>query len=48
MFLSVLASLRYDPVPRAYYQRKRQHTKRRNQAVHALGVFGQEVGGTGC
>ena len=36
MFLSAFASLRSDPVSRAYYQRKRDQGKRHNQAVLAL------------
>ena len=36
MFLSAFASLRSDPVSRAYYQRKRDQGKRHNQAVIAL------------
>ena len=36
MFPSALASLRSDPVSRAYYQRKRDQGKRHNQAVLAL------------
>ena len=36
MFLSAFASLRSDPVSRAYYQRKRNQGKRHNQAVLAL------------
>ena len=36
MFPSAFASLRSDPVSRAYYQRKRQQGKRHNQAVLAL------------
>ena len=36
MFLSAFASLRSDPVPRTYYQRKRDQSKRHNQAVIAL------------
>ena len=36
MFLSAFASLRSDPVSRAYYQRKRDQDKRHNQAVLAL------------
>ena len=36
MFLSAFASLRSDPVSRAYYQRKRHQGKRHNQAVLAL------------
>ena len=36
VFLSAFASLRSDPVSRAYYQRKRDQAKRHNQAVLAL------------
>ena len=36
MFLSAFASLRSDPISRAYYQRKRDQGKRHNQAVLAL------------
>ncbi len=36
MFPSAFASLRSDPVSRAYYQRKRDQGKRHNQAVLAL------------
>ena len=36
MFGSAFASLRPDPVPRAYYQRKRDQAKRPGQAVTAL------------
>ena len=36
MFASAFASLRSDPVSRAYYQRKRDQAKRHNQAVLAL------------
>ena len=36
MFLSAFASLRSDPVSRAYYQRKRDQGKRHNQAVLTL------------
>ena len=36
MLLSAFASLRSDPVSRAYYQRKRDQGKRHNQAVLAL------------
>mgnify|MGYP000987741296 FL=1 len=36
MFLSAFASLRSAPVPRAYYQRKRDQGKRHNQAVLTL------------
>ena len=36
MVLSAFASLRSDPVSRAYYQRKRDQGKRHNQAVLAL------------
>ena len=36
MFLSAFASLRSDPVSRAYYQRKRDQGKHHNQAVLAL------------
>ena len=36
MFDSAFASLRSDPVSRAYYQRKRDQAKRHNQAVIAL------------
>ena len=36
MFHSAFASLRSDPVSRAYYQRKRDQGKRHNQAVLAL------------
>ena len=36
MFLSAFASLRTDPVSRAYYQRKRDQGKRHNQAILAL------------
>ena len=36
MFLSAFASLRSDPVSRAYYQRKRDQGKRHSQAVLAL------------
>ena len=36
MFPSAFASLRSDPVSRAYYQRKRHQGKRHNQAVLAL------------
>ena len=36
MFLSAFASLRSDPVSRAYYQRKRDQGKCHNQAVLAL------------
>ena len=36
MFASAFASLRSDPVSRAYYQRKRDQGKRHNQAVLAL------------
>ena len=36
MFLSAFASLRSDPVSRTYYQRKRNQSKRHNQAVLAL------------
>lgn len=36
MFLSAFASLRSDPVSRAYYQRKRDQGKRHNQALLAL------------
>ena len=36
MFGSAFASLRSDPVSRAYYQRKRDQGKRHNQAVIAL------------
>ena len=36
VFLSAFASLRSDPVSRAYYQRKRDQGKRHNQAVLAL------------
>ena len=36
MFPSAFASLRSDPVSRAYYQRKRNQGKRHNQAVLAL------------
>ena len=36
MFASAFASLRSDPVSRAYYQRKRDQGKRHSQAVLAL------------
>ena len=36
MFLSAFASLRSDPISRAYYQRKRDQGKRLGQAVLAL------------
>jgi len=36
MFLSAFASLRTDPVSRAYYERKRAQGKRHNQAILAL------------
>ena len=36
MFLSAFASLRSDPISRAYYQRKRDQGKRPGQAVLAL------------
>ena len=36
MFLSAFASLRADPVSRAYYERKRTQGKRPGQAVLAL------------
>ena len=36
MFGSAFASLRSDPISRAYYQRKRDQGKRHNQAVLAL------------